>query len=268
MLTRIEILRLVNDYIGVSDGYLVDFSYASHQDFYPYYCGLEIDPLQLPGTTRQRFIQVLEEASPADQAKILRGTLAKCRPEAGHRRRTPEFAAEIESWARRCEGVVVPGAPSLAITSDIVERAIIDTEVLIRENGATSGVDRIHTLLHGYLLAVCDRDGIRHNADANIAALFSALRQQHPRMQLSGPRSDDVLRMIRSLAAIVDVLNPLRNQASVAHPNPELLGEDEALLVINAARTLLHYLNRRLGSHCEHPRAELAVAPEPAQQSD
>jgi hypothetical protein len=34
--------------------------------------------------------------------------------------------------------------------------------------------------------------------------------------------------------------------ASVAHPNPSLLDEPEARLVINASGTLLHYLDDKL----------------------
>ena len=50
-LTDPEIYSVVNDYIVVDGGYLSDFLYRSHQEFYPYFCGLEIDPLKLPGTT-------------------------------------------------------------------------------------------------------------------------------------------------------------------------------------------------------------------------
>jgi hypothetical protein len=37
----------------------------------------------------------------------------------------------------------------------------------------------------------------------------------------------------------------LRNQASVAHPNVDLLAEPEAMLFINSVRCLLHYLNAK-----------------------
>lgn len=245
--TRQEILKVVNDYIGVEGGYLVDFTYNNHQEFYPYYCGLNINPHELENmTTRQRFIAILENASPNDQAKILRGVLAKCPPAVEHNRRTQERAAEIESWARRSEGAVVPGSFSFAITSDVVERAISDAEVLIRENGATSGIDRIHTALHGYLLAVCNSANIPHTTGANITALFVLLRQHHAKLQPAGPRADDLTKILRALSAIVDAFNPVRNQASVAHPNPQLLEEDEAWLVINSARALLHYIERKI----------------------
>lgn len=80
-MTRPEIYSLVNDYIGVDGGYLREFTYRTHQEFYPYYCDLDIDPLTLEGmTTRERFIHILEKAAPHDQAKILRGVLKKCPP--------------------------------------------------------------------------------------------------------------------------------------------------------------------------------------------
>ena len=43
-LTRPEITRIVNRYIGVSGGYLGDFSYGSHYDFYGEYCELDLNP--------------------------------------------------------------------------------------------------------------------------------------------------------------------------------------------------------------------------------
>jgi len=38
----------------------------------------------------------------------------------------------------------------------------------------------------------------------------------------------------------------VRNNASVAHPNDELLGRDEAQLVINVGRSLLLYLDAKI----------------------
>ena len=37
-----EINLLVYKYIGVEGGYLGDFSYTTHDAFYPVYCGLEM----------------------------------------------------------------------------------------------------------------------------------------------------------------------------------------------------------------------------------
>jgi abortive infection Abi-like protein len=137
-------------------------------------------------------------------------------------------------------------SPSLAITSDTVERALADCEHLLHGQGATSGVDRVHTAFHGYLRKVCTQAGLAAAENAGVTQLFKLLREQHPSFRDSGPRAEDVDRVARSMATIVDSLNPLRNQATLAHPNEAVLEEPEAMLVINAVRTLLHYLNSKL----------------------
>lgn len=100
VLSKGEILRIVNDYIGVSGGYLGDFTYSSHSDFYPIYCDLDIDIYKHQGTTRERFIEILSSATPKHQAKILKGVISRFPVEKGankeHRKRLRD---EIQSWA-------------------------------------------------------------------------------------------------------------------------------------------------------------------------
>jgi hypothetical protein len=136
--------------------------------------------------------------------------------------------------------------PELQITSAVVERALIDFETLSRSaSGAVSGVDRVHTALHGYLIEVCKEAGILHSDDADITTLFSLIRQQHPKLQRHPP-GVEAQKMLRGIAQIVDALNPVRNRKSMAHPTEELLEEPEAMLSANAIRSLLHYLNMKL----------------------
>jgi hypothetical protein len=76
--------------------------------------------------------------------------------------------------------------------------------------------------------------------------LLKLIRQHHPRLTSPATRADDINKILNSFAAVLDALNPIRNQASVAHPNTDLLDEPEAMLVVNAARTILNYLEARL----------------------
>lgn len=132
----------------------------------------------------------------------------------------------------------------LKISTEAIERAIADMEVLISSRGAVSGVDRIHTALHGYLRAICIGENITYSKDDSIVKLFKLLRQQHPKLQSTG--RTDIDRLLQSFAGILDSLNPIRNHASMAHPNENTLEKDEALLVINVVRTLLRYLDAKL----------------------
>lgn len=77
MLTDQEIKLLVYEYIGVQNGYLGDFSYKTHREFYRTYCNLNINPDSIEGTTRKRFITILENANAVVQAKIIKGVLTK-----------------------------------------------------------------------------------------------------------------------------------------------------------------------------------------------
>lgn len=137
--------------------------------------------------------------------------------------------------------------PTLKITSETVDRALSDAETLIRTNGASSGLDRAHTAFHGYLRAVCNEAHINFASDSDITHLFQLIRQSHPKLQITDPEEAKRMDQIhRGMARIIDALNPIRNSSSMAHPNPALLDEPEAMLAINCVRTLLHYLDSRL----------------------
>ncbi len=84
-----------------------------------------------------------------------------------------------------------------------------------------------------------------HSDDADITALFGLIREKHPKLQTHAPGVEGT-NILRGMARIVDALNPVRNRHSMAHPSEELLDEPEALLAVNAVKSLLHYLNTKL----------------------
>ena len=94
MLKQPEINRLVNDCIGVSKGYLNGFTYKFLSDFYPDYCDLEINVDDYEGTTRQKFIRILEASNPLVQAKILKEVFKKF-PVSGFEQKDRERKQEL-----------------------------------------------------------------------------------------------------------------------------------------------------------------------------
>jgi hypothetical protein len=98
-LTRLEIDKLVNRYIGVSGGYLGDFSYRTHKDFY-IDLDLDIDPYNYDGTTRERFTKIISESTPEVQARILEGILERFAV-ASSELRTQKQRDEIAGWIAR-----------------------------------------------------------------------------------------------------------------------------------------------------------------------
>jgi len=124
--------------------------------------------------------------------------------------------------------------------------ALADAQALLRERGPTSAVDRVHTGLHAFLKAACDQASIKYSSDPTANQLLKLMLDQHPSLQDLGTRTEEIRRMIRTSASIIDAMGTLRNNASLAHPNEELLGHDEALFVINLARSLIRFLDAKL----------------------
>jgi AbiJ N-terminal domain 5/Abortive infection C-terminus len=143
------------------------------------------------------------------------------------------------------EGHVPPVKVSLPSAAEVVQRALSDADSLLHSSGPTSALDRLHTALHGYLRAVCADGQVDLPQDASITAAFKALRTGHPALKDLGYQDGELGRIIGAFSTVVDAVNTIRNRASVAHPNEVLLGEDEAHLVVNAVRTLFHYLNKK-----------------------
>ena len=244
-LTNGQIHQLVNKYIGVNGGYLGDFSYRTHREFYME-LDLPVEPDEIPGTTRERFIQILQSSDPSTQAKIVEGLLRKY-PVGSSDLRTQAMFDHIASWLPKLRAGGGVLTPELTRPSEIVERALNDAEQLISGSGAVSGIDRLHTALHGYVKQACNEAGILPpEKDPDLTRLFKQLRERHPRFQAKGTREEDIGVLQNALASIVSVLNPIRNRASVAHPNDLLLNAPEAYLVVNCVRTLLHYLEAKL----------------------
>lgn len=145
------------------------------------------------------------------------------------------------------EGTLPVPVPSPQITTEAVERALADAELLLRSRGPEHAFDRVHTAIHGYMRAALERQGVASTQTASATELFKDLRESHPALSQLGVRGADTRRILSALANILDSLGTLRNQASGAHPNPTVLAPPEAMLAINAARTLIHYLDERLG---------------------
>ena len=144
------------------------------------------------------------------------------------------------------EGPAAVPHPNLAITSDVVDRALKDAERLVGTSGAVSAIDRMHTAFHGYLKKACEKAGLPYGDDPSITELFKLVRTQHPAFSGATIYGDEVRRVANTFASAVDALNTIRNNATLAHPNDALLDAPEAMLMINAVRTLLQYLNARL----------------------
>jgi len=243
-LTGGEVSRIVYGYIGVSGGYLGDFSYSKLAEFFTVNCDLELDNSASEGTSRERFMYVLQSSPPHIQARILRALLER-NPQPTATGPVVMQPEEVLRLVSRLEGLPVP-ASSPVNASEAVRRALADAESLLNSQTASSAVDRVHTALHGYARNLCDQSGIGYEESDTVQKLLKLISLHHPRLQEDEQVATFISGILGPLGTVVDRINEARNTRSLAHPNDNLLGESEAMLVINIVRTLLHYLEAKL----------------------
>jgi len=268
-LTKGQVLRLVNEYIGVSNGYLglpesKKFTYLTHADFYPQYC--ELDNIEIEKaegkTTREKFINILFKATPQDQAKIIRGVFKKfpvhCTiPEdaiLAWGNSVTEFGIELDQRkdiqkeffeiCKKLEKNSLDDVLSFIKDSNTALKALKDAEVLLKENGAQSALDRVHTIFHSFLISMCKQNSFNFKDKDPITELFKIIKLNHPNFK----QNSSVLtnKIIRSFGSIIDTLNPIRNDRSLAHPNEHLLNEEDANFVIESVVLIIKYIASKL----------------------
>jgi hypothetical protein len=130
---------------------------------------------------------------------------------------------------------------------EVVRKALKDADNLLRTGGPSSAFDRVHTALHGYLKEVCDLKGLPYGSLPSITELYKTIRTSHPAFAVTGTHADAIKKVANGMASALDGINTLRNQASAAHPNEELLDDVDATLAFNATRTILNYVLGKVG---------------------
>lgn len=252
MLTKGEIYQLVNDYISVRRGYLGDFSYRSHADFYPYYCDLDIDPDELDGTTRERFIRILESATPAEQAKIVKGIFRKypveyfSDEEQGRKRAVySRFRAIIERLEK------TSSRPSDDVVSAVIERYDADYVREVwqralerRAEDPEAAITAARTLLESACKHILDDLDVEYDDKFDLPKLYS-LTAKHLNLAPSQHTEQVFRQVLGGCQAVVEGLAYVRNRLSDAHGKgrrPVKPAPRHAELAVNLAGTTATFL--------------------------
>lgn len=247
-------------YIGGEGGYLGNFTYASHAQFYPMYCGVDIDTNNFQGTTRQRFTRILSEAEPFIQSKILQGVLDKCTLEFFENQFNEGYLTQYEfeqkkrihnnilTWISELKDKGLLESKNLIYNYEFVQETLNQCQTLISQHSCQSAIDRAHTALHGYLKETCKNEGllIKEN-NPRIQDYWSKLKQEHPSILIDYSQSHlPINQIVNTIGKLLENLNDIRNNKSYTHPNEEIIGEEEAKLVINLFRSILNYIDSKI----------------------
>ncbi|WP_274482693.1 abortive infection family protein [Paenibacillus polymyxa] len=255
-------INTVLSYIGGTGGYLGDFTYASHSQFYPMFCGLDIDPYKYEGTTRQKFMKILSEATPLSQAKILQGIVDKypltyfenhlenemiSLSEYENKKRILD---SITSWIHQLSGQGLVEINELVYNFEFVQDTLDQCQTMISQHNCSSAIDRAHTALHGYLKETCKKADLQINlSNPKIQDYWSKLKQEHPLFLIEHSQSHlPINQIVNAVSKMLEGLNEIRNNRSFSHPNEEIIKEPEAKFVINLFRSILQYVDQKVAT--------------------
>ncbi|WP_426706264.1 abortive infection family protein [Corynebacterium auriscanis] len=171
------------------------------------------------------------------------GTYADRRREIGSRKN--EALDKLEALAK---GSAI-STNNLAATAGVVSAALSDADILLMQGRPLSAVDRVHTALHGHLHYICKGVGIDAPNASSLTGLMKTLRGNHPKLSDVSGSSNPTGKILNGLSSIIGEMNTIRNNHSLAHPNENLLGQEEARLCVDAGKLILNYLDGKLGGN-------------------
>lgn len=130
----------------------------------------------------------------------------------------------------------------IATRSGTIQKAVEDAEVFIREGRYDSALDRVHTAFHGYLRQVLTGHSIAYGADDGLPALFAKLHGFYGSSIQPADVAERVKNILRSAGGMINAVNELRNNNTIAHPNGQLIQKREAQLVIRMVHAVVDYV--------------------------
>jgi len=137
-------------------------------------------------------------------------------------------------------------SPNIQASSQVIETALRESEGLLQTKDAPNALQHVYTAFHSYLKEICEQQRIRVSSLADLGELFHQLRTHHSKLRVDDSQSGKMMVEIHmGFARVIEGLNVAQNRRSPARA-AALLEPAEAMLFINAVRTMLHYLESRL----------------------
>lgn len=247
---------------GMSSGYVLDFSDRTFQEFIHDSVGRNIyeEKYAFNGQSKARRLRAFIKVEPNHVVgKLIADLVAHAmrRAESGM-----AVSGDVEGCSRIAERLrqgapVLEGVPPESQESAF--RTLADSvRQAIEENQPEKGLDRLHTYFVAYVRKVCQDNGVAATRDE---PAHSVLGKYVKALKASGRIESEMTGRILTYAqATMDAFNRVRNEQSLAHPNP-ILNYDEALLIFNHVVSIVNFIRTI------EQKARQGAVPTPATES-
>ncbi len=138
--------------------------------------------------------------------------------------------------------------PVFSTSTETMRNVLDEADVLIQSHGRSLVADRAMAALHAYIQAACESKYLSSASDGNpsTSELFARLRT-HPALRALDARHPGAEALLNALSSVLDATQAMRLGATLEPSG--LLGDAEAMLLINSARAIFEYLDVALSGH-------------------
>ncbi len=235
--------------LGMESGFVLDFSDRTFDDFF--YETIRIDPQEKSnlfsgrGSSKaKRLRSFIERGAPSMVAKLLREFWEYREGIAvAPKVKDVEKARELFfSTIARIEGrsdAIDTSAIEAFEPNETLEELVASIRRDLDAKKPQAGIDRLHTycmkrfasLVRKHGGGECGKDDPLHS---RVARYVKLLREQRDLTPLSE-------RIVKSSISVFEAMNPVRNDHSFAHDNPDLVEMEEARFIFDSVTAFLRY---------------------------
>jgi len=237
--------------LGMGDGYVLDFSNRTFEEFVFESTGREIyDDLYNygSGSKANRLRGFWKEEDNYTVGKLLNDLLDYGEDIGAFQNDAPLLADCRKIATRLIQDSPVSELDALTPITDERDFETVAKTIRghIEKNEPEVGLDRLHTFIVKFVRSLCQHCGIDIDPETPLHSLFG----QYVKKIREGGFIESIMteRILKMSISILEAFNHVRNKQSLAHDNP-ILNYDEALLIFNHVASSVRFLrslNRRV----------------------
>jgi hypothetical protein len=235
--------QAVEKAFGMSSGYVLNFSNRTFQEFIHDSIGRNIydEKYSNGGDSKANRLRTLIKVEPNH---VVGKVLADLVEMANSNPSSPYADSGVLEPCSRLANRLRQGAPVLEevlpdaqeTTFDALTRSVRQA---IEHNQPEAGLDRLHTYFVTFMRKVCQNNAITTTRDE---PAHSVLGKYVKMLKSTGRIESDMTGRILTYAqSTMDAFNRVRNEQSLAHPNP-ILNYNEALLIFNHVVAVVNFI--------------------------
>jgi hypothetical protein len=231
--------RNLEEFLRMGDGYVLDFSNRTFQEFIFDSTGLDICDQRIggPGSKAWRLRHFWNNQPDHRVGKLLKDMIEFDRVGENSPLK-PKCLAIAE---RLLQAAPVPDATVISVLSEREEFEHLAKGVLdaIHKNNTQGGLDRLHTFTVKFVRSLCEGHGIIVDREKPLHSIFGEYLKKLKSLNLIESRMTETI--LKTSISVMEAFNDVRNNRSLAHDN-DILNEGESLLIFNNVTSLIRFV--------------------------